>query len=246
MNVQKIHAAQIEIYLNDCYKMKKIQIMIIEDNRLLRDSIVAIIKKQSDMHVNAAIGNEGDISEIIKTHKPNIVLLELGLLNQNSLQIVKKIKEAAQETNIIVMDLIPVRADILEFVQLGVSGFILKDANASELSKTIRQVNEGEQILPHQLTGSLFSQIVEQSSDGTKLSIIDRSVRLTKRENQIILLVSDGLTNKEIAQRLRLSPFTVKSHVHNILEKLALTTRVQIAKYAHTSASMNSTMDDIT
>lgn len=217
--------------------MKKIQIMLIEDNRLLRDSITAILKKQTDMHVIAAIGNEGGVSEIVQKHKPEIVLFELALLNQDNLQIVRQIKETFQDTKIIIMDLIPTQSDILAFVQAGVEGFILKDASASEMSNIIRQVNDGAQILPHQLTGSLFDQIVESSTTGTKISIIDRSVRLTKREKQIILLISDGLTNKEIAQNLRLSPSTVKSHVHNILEKLALTTRIQIAKYAHTSES---------
>lgn len=218
-------------------EMKKIQIMLIEDNRLLRDSITAIINKHADMHVIAAIGNEGRVSEIVKKHKPEIVLFELALLNQDNLQIVRQIKETFQDTKIIIMDLIPTQSDILAFVQAGVSGFILKDASASEMSNIIRQVNDGAQILPHQLTGSLFDQIVESSTACTKITIIDRSIRLTKREKQVILLISDGLTNKEIAQRLRLSPSTVKSHVHNILEKLALTTRIQIAKYAHTSES---------
>jgi two-component system response regulator DegU len=215
--------------------MKKIKILLIEDNRLLRDGIASILKKQPDMRVVATIGDGENIQDIVEKHKPNIVLLDLGLKSQNSLHVVKLIKKIFQEAKIIVMDLIPVQADVFEFVQAGVSGFILKDANVSELFQTIRKVNQGARILPHQLTGSLFSQIVKNAVAKSKPSIIDKSVRLTKRELQVIGLVSDGLTNKEIAQTLRLSHYTVKSHVHNILEKLALTTRVQIAKYAHIS-----------
>ncbi|MDR3667007.1 MAG: response regulator transcription factor [Ignavibacteriaceae bacterium] len=223
--------------------MKKIAILIIEDNRLLRDGIASILKKQSDMHVVATFGNGENILLMMGKFKPNIVLLDLGLRNQNSMQVVKLIKKNFEESKIIVMDLVPLQADVFEFVQLGVAGFILKDASIAEFLKTIRSVFQGAQVLPPHLTGSLFSQIVEHAINGTKTSAIVESVRMTKREKQVIELIADGSTNKEIAQRLHLSTYTVKSHVHNILEKLALNTRVQIAKHAHLSDSYNSAMD---
>ena len=223
--------------------MKKIQILLIEDNRLLREGIAATLKKQPDMHVAATVGNGENILEIMRKFKPNVVLLDLGLRNQNSLQIVKLIKQHFTEPKIIAMDLIPLQADVFEFVQAGVSGFILKDANIAEFFKTIRSVYKGAKILPPHLTGSLFSQIVEHAINASKPSIIDDSVRLTKRERQVIAHIADGFTNKEIAQKLHLSTYTVKSHVHNILEKLALHTRVQIARHAHLSDSYKTAMD---
>jgi DNA-binding NarL/FixJ family response regulator len=223
--------------------MKKIPILIIEDNRLLRDGIESILKKQPDMQVVATFGNGENILLMLEKVKPNIVLLDLGLRNQNSLQIVKLSKEHFPETKIIVMDLIPLQADVFEFVEAGVSGFILKDASIAEFLNTIRIVYQGNQVLPPHLTGSLFSQIVEHAVNGSKQSAIIESIRMTKRERQVIELISDGSTNKEIAQKLHLSTYTVKSHVHNILEKLALNTRVQIAKHAHLSGSYNTTMD---
>lgn len=210
----------------------------------MRDGIEAMIKKQADMHVIGTVGNGENILQMISKNKPDIVLLDLGLRSQNSLQIVKLTKQNYPKTKIIVMDLIPLQADVFEFVQAGVSGFILKDANVVEFFKTIRSVYEGVQVLPPHLTGSLFSQIVEHAINGFKPSIIDESVRMTKRERQVIELISDGATNKEIAQKLHISTYTVKSHVHNILEKLALNTRVQIAKHAHFSESYKTAMDD--
>ena len=224
--------------------MKKIQILLIEDNRLLRDGIDTMLKKQSDMHVVATIGNGENILLLLDKLKPDIVLLDLGLRNQNSLQVVKLTKQHFPSTKIIVMDLIPLQADVFEFVQVGVSGFILKDANVSDFFKTIRSVYQGTQVLPPHLTGSLFSQIVEHAINGFKPSIIDESVRMTKREKQVIELISDGFTNKEIAQKLHISTYTVKSHVHNILEKLALSTRVQIAKHAHNSESYKTAIEN--
>ncbi|MBU2636959.1 MAG: response regulator transcription factor [Bacteroidetes bacterium] len=223
--------------------MKTIRLLVIEDNRLLRDGIASMLKKQSDMHVVATVSNGENILMTMEKHKPNIVLLDLGLRNQNNLQVVKLIKKDFQETKIIVMDLIPLQVDVFEFVQAGVSGFILKDANITEFYKTIRTVYQGVQVLPPHLTGSLFSQIVEHSINGYKPSAIVESVRMTKRERQVIELIADGSTNKEIAQKLHLSTYTVKSHVHNILEKLALHTRLQVAKHAHLSGAYKTTMD---
>jgi DNA-binding NarL/FixJ family response regulator len=223
--------------------MKKISILVIEDNRLLRDGISAILKKQPDMHVVATVGNGENILVMMDKVKPNIVLLDLGLRNQNSLQIVKLSNKHFPETKIIVMDLIALQADVFEFVQAGVSGFILKDASITDFLKTIRSVYQGLQVLPPNLTGSLFSQIVENAINGSKPSAIVESTRMTKREKQVVALIADGSTNKEIAQNLHLSTYTVKSHVHNILEKLALNTRVQIANQVHLSASYKTAID---
>jgi DNA-binding NarL/FixJ family response regulator len=216
---------------------KKIKILLIEDNRLLREGISALLKKQPDMIVVSTAGNGENILDLVTKLKPNIVLLDLGLRNQNSMQVVKLVKANFEETKIIVMDLIPLQADVFEFVKAGVSGFMLKDISVSEFLNTIRSVFDGSQILPPHLTGSLFSQIVEHVINGVAKSVIDDSVRMTKRERQVIELIADGSSNKEIAHKLHLSTFTIKSHVHNILEKLALNTRVQIAKHAHDSQS---------
>lgn len=219
--------------------MKRIKILLIEDNRLLREGISSMLKKQSDMDVVATIGNGENILSLIEKHIPDIVLLDLGLRSQNSLNVVKLIMKKFQESKIIVMDLIPLQKDVFDFVQAGVSGFILKDAVINEFYKTIRSVYKGSQVLPPHLTGSLFSQIVEHALNGSNHASITESVQMTKREKQVIELIADGSSNKEIAQILFLSPYTIKSHVHNILEKLALHTRVQIAKHVHLSKSNN-------
>jgi DNA-binding NarL/FixJ family response regulator len=223
--------------------LKKIKILLIEDNRLLRDGISAMLKKQNDMQVVATVGNGENILSLMKKVNPNVVLLDLGLRNRNSLNTVKLIKKNHQETKIIVMDLIPLQTDIYDFVQAGVSGFMLKDINVAEFLKTIRSINNGAKILPNNLTESLFSQIVSHAVNGSRASTIKESVHMTRREKQVVELIADGYSNKEIAQKLHLSPYTIKSHVHNILEKLALNTRVQIAKHAHFSDDFKNALD---
>ncbi len=222
--------------------MKKIAILVIEDNRLLREGITNIIGEQSDLKVSASISDCVKGLQSIRELEPNVVLLDLGLRNQNSLQLVKLIKKEFENVKIIVMDLVPSQEDVLIFVQAGVSGFILKDANVEDFLKTIRSVAAGTKVLPPFLTETLFSQIVIKAVKELDHSKIIESVRMTKREKQVIDSVADGLTNKEIAQKLHLSTYTVKSHIHNILEKLALHTRVQIAKYANDSESYNASI----
>lgn len=213
--------------------MTKILILLIEDNRMLREGIKSMLKKHNDIRVVDSVSHDENLLPMIGKLKPDILMLDLGLQNQDSLQLVKLIKMQFPQAKIIVMGLIPLQSAVRDFVQAGVSGFILQDANTTQFVKAIRKVNRGLKVLPPLLTGSLFSQIVEHAINVSNPSVLAESVRMTKRESQFIELIADGLTNKEIAQKLNLSNYTVKSHVHNILQKLSLSTRVQIAKYAH-------------
>ncbi len=204
-----------------------------------------MIQEQPDLKVTGAFGDCTKALKFVRQSPPNIVLLDLGLRNQNSLNIAKQLKSEFQKVKVIMMDLVPSQEDLLIFVQEGVAGFILKEATVDDFLKTIRTVAGGAKALPSNLTGSLFSQIVDKAVTESSPSILIDSVRMTKRERQVIDLVADGLTNKEIAQNLHISTFTVKSHIHNILEKLALHTRVQIAKFVHTSEDYNTSLKSI-
>jgi two-component system response regulator NreC len=217
--------------------MHKIRLLLIEDNRLLRDGIALMLKGHRDIKVVAASGN-GENS-ILKIHelKPTIILLDLGLRSQNSLHVVAMVKKEFPQAKVIVMDLAPAQADVLQFVKAGASGFILKDATLEDFLATIRSVAEGEKVLPSILNGSLFSQIIEHAIDGGKTNI-NKAIRMTKREQEVIGLISEGMTNKEIAKRIRVATYTVKSHVHNIMEKLALHTRLEVANYTYSDGDL--------
>jgi DNA-binding NarL/FixJ family response regulator len=224
--------------------MNKIRLLFIEDNRILRESIESMFKKRTDMHIVGNISSSENIQQTLSELKPDILLIDMIVANQNSLQIVKLIKEQFQEIKIIVMGLIPTQSNISEYIETGVAGFILKDADTARFVKTILKVNRGLWVLPPLLTGSLFSQLIKNVISGSTSSIIDKSTRMTKRELEIVELIADGFTNKEIAQKLNISTYTVKSHVHNILEKLALSTRIQIAKHVHLAELSKSISDN--
>ena len=140
-------------------------------------------------------------------------------------------KEEFPAIKIIGMGLAPAQADIMEFVQAGADGFILKDATVENMITTIRSVAGGETVLPLPMTASLFFQVAEHALLKGKRNL-KMAIRMTQREKEIIALIVDGMSNKQIAVKLNISTFTVKSHVHNILEKLALHSRLQIANYS--------------
>lgn len=213
--------------------MKRIRLIVIEDNRLLREGICAMLKKEADINVVASFDDSDFDTEKITELKPNIVLLDLGLTEKDSFELVNLLKNEHKDVKVIVMDLVPLQEDIFKYVEAGVSGFIMKNDTMAEFIKTIRAVNAGEKILPPTAAGSLFSQIMDYGIKEMGPKKLEQSVRMTNREKEIVQLIAEGLANKEIAFKLNLSIFTVKSHVHNILDKMALNTRVQIAIHAN-------------
>jgi two-component system, NarL family, nitrate/nitrite response regulator NarL len=204
--------------------MSKIRILLIEDNRFLRVGLTAMLNGQIDMRVVASSdGHEKTLLRAQKT-KADVILVDLS-----GFRIVSSLVKENPEFKVIGMGLIPAQHDIVEFVQAGASGFIMKDASVDDVLMTIRVVAQGGNVIPPPLTDSLFSHIVEHSLKGGNGRLND-GVKMTKREREIIALIADALSNKEIAQRLNIGTYTVKSHVHNILEKLALHSRLQIAQ----------------
>jgi DNA-binding NarL/FixJ family response regulator len=214
--------------------MKRIRVLLIEGNRLLREGLTAMLAEQPDIVVVAA-GSNGDVLRESKRWDPDVVLLDLGLRHQKSLSLVSLARRYTPKARIVIMDLSPVTPEIVEFVSAGVSGFVLMDATFEDFMRTIRAVAAGSKVLPPSLTGSLFLQLVQRTPRKGQQPL--KPVKMTNREREVVALIAEGLSNKEIATRLHLAVDTVKSHVHNILDKLALHTRLEIASYAHSGVS---------
>ena len=224
--------------------MKKIRLLLIEDNRLLHDGIISMLKNQHDIKIVMVSENIKNTVKGIGQLKPDIILLDLDLRNRNSLTIVEVVKKDFPNAKVIVMDLAPVLGDVNLFVKAGASGFILKNASPDDFLETIRAVAEGANILPSNLTDSLFSEIIDRALKGGKVKLKD-AVRLTKREREIIGLIADGLSNKEIGQKLSVSDFTIKSHIRNIMEKLTLHTHLEVANYSYSAVTLKKIVKDI-
>ena len=211
-------------------RVLKIRVLLIEDNRFLREGITEILKKHGKFVVDALADGDDSTGQLSGIHPPNVVLLDLGLEKENSLKLMTVLRERFPEARVIAMDILPEQDDIVEFVKAGGAGFILKNALVADYVNTIRAVAGGATILPNGLTKSLFIQIVESALKKGN-AVPAHATQLTKREQEVVDLISEGLSNKEIAQQLHIATFTVKSHVHNVLEKMDLSTRLQIAAF---------------
>jgi two-component system NarL family response regulator len=207
---------------------KAITVAIIDDNRLVREALAAMLAQLPDVSVVASATAD---SAFLAERKPDVLLLDVGLGDQETLNVILAVRRDSPKSMIIVMDVIPVHDEIIELVNAGVSGFVLKDSTFDEFVETIRSVAAGRKVLPARMTESLFAQIAKAASGGDAERALEE-VRMTRRESEVILLIGEGLSNKEIAQRLEIAAHTVKSHVRNVMEKLALHTRLQIAAYS--------------
>ena len=214
----------------------KIRVLLIEDNRFLREGITNILRSHGGFAVDAHAEWEEPTVPMEGIRPPDVVLLDLGLEHESSLKLMARLRERFPESKVIAMDILPEQDDIVEFVKAGGSGFILKDAPVGDYVKTIQAVAGGATVLPAVLTKPLFTQIVESVLKSGS-TVPAHAIQLTRREREIVDLISQGMSNKEIAQHLHIATFTVKSHVHNVLEKLELNTRLQIAAFVRNERS---------
>lgn len=218
---------------------KRILVLVIEDNRLVREGLAALLNEQPDFTVVAAAegGNAGLLQ--VRETKPHVVLVDATLGSHDSHRLVESVRKEVPQSKVIVMDLLPAKEDIIAFIKAGANGFIVKDATLEDFVRTIRSVADGADVVPASLTSTLLSHIVDQAVSRSTEAVLE-AVSMTKREREITALIAEGMSNKEIAQRLNIATYTVKSHVHNILEKLALHSRLQIAAHSHKASTQRS------
>jgi two-component system nitrate/nitrite response regulator NarL len=205
-----------------------LSLAIIEDNRLVRETLASLLGQMPRVRVVAApVADTAQLAE----EKPDVILLDAGLRDQDSLQLVTVLRREVPKASIVVMDLLPVHEEIEEFVKVGVAGFILKDATVDQFVETIQSVAEGAKVLPEISPKTLYSHIANSSQPKVG-SESPADVRLTPREREVIASIGDGLSDRDVAQRLDISVQAIRSHVRNVMEKLALHTRLQIVAYS--------------
>lgn len=218
--------------------VKKTRVLVIEDNRLARLGLAAQLNAQADLKVVAAA--DGPDAGLVRAQetKPQVVLVNALLGNHSSHRFVERVRKTAPEPKVVVMDLLPAEDALVEFARAGAAGFVPKRARIDDLVATVRSVADGRKVVLPPLTGALFSCVANRAAGRTAPDATD-AVRMSKREREVIDLIIEGLSNKEIAQRLRIATNTVKTHVHNILEKLVLHSRVQIPARAQRAGRSN-------
>jgi DNA-binding NarL/FixJ family response regulator len=207
-----------------------ISVVLIDDSTAARAEIVALIRAQSGFRVVAASANIEEALRQVLEARPDVVLLSLRREGDDSLTVAGLLHGQAPASRVIVMGLRPAREDVTSLIRAGVSGFIMANAPLGVLLDTVCLVARGCQVLPEELTASLFSQLHGPQHRNRKRGMLD-VLRLTARERAVTDLIVQGMSNREISVRLEIALHTVRSHVHRLLSKLELS-RLEVAAFA--------------
>lgn len=208
-----------------------IQIFIVDDLRLLREGLVSLLAEQEDLTVIGAAASGSQALEQIKALRPEVTLIDLGIPDKNGIAMTQVLHREVPEVKVIILGLLDLTPEIMGCIDAGAAGYMLKDATFDALVETIRAVHAGKSFCSPQMVTSLFSRIAKFASEH-RPEMWQSSIKLTARELEILNQIAQGLCNKEIAQRLGIEPQTVKNHIHNILDKLQLHTRLEAVQYA--------------
>ncbi|MDN5351719.1 MAG: two-component system, NarL family, response regulator DegU [Clostridiales bacterium] len=208
--------------------MQKIKVTIVDDHALIREGIKRLLDLEETIEVIALAGDGYEALESFKTQKPDVVLLDINMPNMGGIDCLKEIKASYPEIKTIMLTIHEDAEYLIETINIGAEGYVLKDADVSSLIHAIQNVVKGEVYIHPTLSGILVREY--KRKDKNMEDVI--GTNLTKREYEVIRLISKGYNNKEIAGELFISEKTVKNHVSNIFKKIKVTDRTQAALYA--------------
>jgi DNA-binding NarL/FixJ family response regulator len=202
-----------------------VQVFILAENRLLREALARILNKKTDIRVVGSSPFVPDVVHHISQSAPDVLLSDSAALALSDLRLFSEVRAAVPDLKVVMIGMESDREVFLRGVRDGIVGYILKDASALEVATCVRSVANGEAVCPPALCRALFEQVALQGRQPTHF-FMKHNLGLTRREQQLVHMISRGLTNKEIASQLSLSEQTVKNHVHRMLRKLGANDRL--------------------
>jgi len=205
-----------------------IRIMIADDHSIVREGLKQLLELEEDFSVVGQASNGVETIEKIKELHPDVLLLDINMPIMNGIKALKKLKEDGIDTKVVILTIHEDREYLIETMQIGASGYILKDSDSASFFKAIRDAYSGESYIQPKLAADLIKEF--NKPRGTR---IKKENELTQREYEVIALIADGLNNKDIAEKLYISEKTVKNHVSNIFRKINVSDRTQAAIYAY-------------
>lgn len=211
---------------------RKLRILFVQDNLLQRDCGLLLFNARKDITAAGVEVSVDKVRQAIRRFKPKVVAIGTGMLDPVSVDIVHLIRAEFPETGIVVLDLTPGSAHVLDFLKAGVSGFVDGNSSFAELLTTIRAVARGRRVFPQALPESVISQIFKPAVPDSESAVSRQVSPLTGRQKDIVRLISKGYTNKQIGEKLCLSVHTVKSHIHSIISGQRLHSRVEIVRFS--------------
>ena len=206
-----------------------IRVLIVDDHTIVRKGIRALLAEIADLEVvgEAADGQEA-IVQADRLH-PDVILMDLAMPRMDGIEATRQIKTRQPESRVLVMTSFATDEKVLPAIKAGALGYLLKESAPADLIEAIHQIQRGESSLHPVIARKVLREIAHPSELPLTAPTTDP---LTERENEVLLLVAQGLSNQDIAEKLYITPATVRSHVSSIMSKLYLANRVQATLYA--------------
>lgn len=205
-----------------------IKIVIADDHKMFRDGIIAILEQEGDIQLLGEVGSAQEVFEMLDASMPDILLLDISLGKFNGIDITKSLKMRYPELKVIIISMHSESSYIVKALEVGASGYLLKDAGKVEMLNAIRAVVTGGTYFGRQV-----SQILMEHLSGKGAHVVKQDkVMLTKREVEVLRLIAEEHSNQEVADKLFISIRTVDTHRRNLLEKLKLKNTAGLVKYA--------------
>jgi two-component system, NarL family, nitrate/nitrite response regulator NarL len=210
---------------------EQIRVLVVDDMALFRTSIAELVDAQDDLTIVGEAGNGLEAVEKANASKPDVVVMDIEMPVMNGVEATRLMREQLPGVKVVMLTVSESDEHLFDAIRFGAQGYLLKDLRPEQLYDLVRAVMRDEAALSPTIAGKLLGQI----RDGAMASRVPdpqpEAPALTQRELEVLRLVADGLSNKEIATTLFITEGTVKNHVHNALEKLQLENRTQAAAY---------------
>lgn len=222
--------------MSEAKPAEKIEVFLVAENRLLREALGKILSRKSDLNVVAALECGTHICAQIAELKPHVLVLDSAVFACSELQLVNAGRRAVPGLKIVMIGMNSDKDIFLRCVRAGVTGYVLKDASALEVAAAVRSVAYDGAVCPPSLCMALFESVVAQEQR-FPYYLGHTKYGLTRREQQLVGMISHGLSNKEIASQIGVSEQTVKNHVHRLLQKLGATDRLNAVEICRMDVS---------
>ncbi|ERI91503.1 response regulator receiver domain protein [Clostridiales bacterium oral taxon 876 str. F0540] len=204
-----------------------IKVLIADDHAIIREGLKRIISFEEDIEIIGEAENGDKVISLLMSIVPDVVLLDCNMPVKNGIEVLKRIKADKEKIKVIMLTIENDRNTIHEVIDIGADGYVLKDSAGTEIVNAIRMVYNGEKYIDKSLVAMLFTDI--KSKNKKTISALDK---LSKREIEVLISISKGLSNKEIGEKLYLSEKTVKNYATNLFRKLDVEDRVQATIFA--------------
>ena len=211
---------------------EKTAVLLVDDHALFREGLATLLSCQEGIEIVGEASSGEEALEKARELLPDIILMDVRMPGMGGLEATRKIKEEMPHTRILILTVSEDEDDLFEAIKSGAEGYLLKTVKSRDLIDMLLGVFRGEAALSRVMARKLWNEFAVQAKKQDNPSLVPRP-DLTRREMEVLHLLSEGSSDKVIAGRLGISQRTVKNHVHNVLEKLQLHNRVQAAAYAH-------------